>query len=134
MPASQNSNKYPNGCVFAMGTAFQNWVADQPAWAKWLEGVVGAAIGIALAVFVGPEVAAWAFEEAAEDAVEDVIATEVNEDIDAAVDDELATEIAEEEDQEFSEEYFRERGQLMRQRLKSTIIESGSSFGGSIVW
>lgn len=67
MPTSQNSSKYPNGCVFAMGTSFQNWVADQPAWAKWLEGVVGAAIGIALAVFAGPEIAAALFEDALDD-------------------------------------------------------------------
>jgi hypothetical protein len=70
MPGSQNSSKYPNGCVFAMNTAFQNWIANQPGWAKWLEGAVGAAIGIALAVFAGPEIVAWA----AEDAVDDVLA------------------------------------------------------------
>jgi hypothetical protein len=138
MPASQNSNKYPNGCVFAMGTAFQDWVADQPAWAKWLEAVVGVAIGIALAVFAAPELAAWWAGEAAADAIDGAVvaevSTEVGGDVDAAVDDEIATEIAEEEaDEEISEERFRQMGERMRQRLKSTIIESGSSWGGSIV-
>jgi hypothetical protein len=77
MPASQNSSKYPNGCVFAMNTAFQNWVANQPAWAKWLEAVVGAAIGIALVVFAGPEVVAWATEEAVDDVIADGSAEEI---------------------------------------------------------
>jgi hypothetical protein len=85
MPGSQNSNKYPNGCVFAMNTAFQNWIANQPGWAKWLEGVVGAAIGIALAVFAGPEVVAWALE----DAVDEEIASGATEEIMGVSDDEI---------------------------------------------
>jgi hypothetical protein len=57
MPASQNSKNYPNGCVFAMNTAFQNALAGQPGWAKWLEGVVGAiaVIGISFVTFGLPE-------------------------------------------------------------------------------
>lgn len=116
-----------------MGTAFQNWVADQPAWAKWLEGVVGAAIGIALAVFAGPELAVWALGEAVEDAVVTEVGAEVSADIGEAVVDELATQIAEEEIEEYSEEYFRELGERMVRRMKSTIIDYGSSWGGSIV-
>jgi hypothetical protein len=57
MPASQNSKNYPNGCVFAMNTAFQNWLAGQPGWAKWLEGIAAAiaVIGISLVTFGLPE-------------------------------------------------------------------------------
>lgn len=53
MPSSKNSKKYPNGCVFAMNTAFQNWLAGQPGWAKWIEAAVGTAIlvGISFATF-----------------------------------------------------------------------------------
>ncbi|MCF7968555.1 MAG: hypothetical protein K9K68_05265 [Methylococcaceae bacterium] len=137
MPASQNSNKYPNGCVFAMGTAFQDWVADQPAWAKWLEAVVGVAIGIALAVFAAPELAAWWAGEATADVIGGAVATEVSAEVSAdvgeAVVDELATQIAEDEFEEYSEEYFRELGERMKRRMKSTIIDYGSSWGGSIV-
>jgi hypothetical protein len=49
------------------------------------------------------------------------------------VDDELATVIAEDEVEEYSEEYFRELGERMTLRMKSTIIDYGSSWGGSIV-
>ena len=80
MPASQNSKKYPNGCVFAMNTAFQNWLAGQPGWAKWLEVAVGAAIlvGVSFATFGAPEdaaavIAADAADEAATDAALDVV-------------------------------------------------------------
>jgi hypothetical protein len=81
MPASQNSKKYPNGCVFAMNTAFQNWLAGQPGWAKWLEGIVGAIalIGISFLTLglpedVGAALAADAAEGAAEAGVDDSIA------------------------------------------------------------
>lgn len=73
MPTSQNSSKYPNGCVFAIQTAFDNWVANQPGWAKWVEGVVGAVIGIALIAFLAPEAAAGdALAEVTEELVDDV--------------------------------------------------------------
>jgi hypothetical protein len=80
MPASQNSDKYPNGCVFAMNTAFQNWLAGQPGWAKWLEVAVGVAaiVGISFLTFGAPEdaaavIAADATEEVATDAALDVV-------------------------------------------------------------
>jgi hypothetical protein len=74
MPGSQNSNKYPNGCVFAMNTAFQNWIANQPGWAKWLEAAVGVAalIGISFLTFGLPEEAeAGILAEAEGDALVD---------------------------------------------------------------
>ena len=57
MPASKNSKQYPNGCVFAMNTAFQNWLAGQPGWAKWLEAAIGTAIiiGVSFLTFGAPE-------------------------------------------------------------------------------
>jgi hypothetical protein len=86
MPASQNAKNYPNGCVFAMNTAFQNWIADQPGWAKWLEGVVGTAalIGLTFLTFGAPEevgavLAADAAEGAAEAGVDDSIAAAAEE-------------------------------------------------------
>jgi hypothetical protein len=85
MPESKNSNKYPNGCVFAMNTAFQNWLAGQPGWAKWLEAIVGTTIivGVSFLTFGAPEevgavLAADAAEEAAADGVDAVIEEEAS--------------------------------------------------------
>jgi hypothetical protein len=72
MPPSQNSSKYPNGCVFALNTNFQNNLAGQPTWLKWFEGIAAAVaiVGISFLTFglpeeVGAVIVADAAEEAA---------------------------------------------------------------------
>lgn len=122
MPASQNSGKYPNGCVFAMNTSFQNWVADQPGWAKWLEGIAGALaiVGISFLTFGAPEdIGAVVVEVGADDLVAGDAA--------AGLDDTIIEESVEEEMQ--TDEDFRAAGERMRVALRSTI-----SSMGSLVW
>ena len=67
MPAASKKND-PNGCSFQMGTAFQNWFANNPVWG-WLAVVAAAVVAVAIVLVAWPaipEAAAGAGAEAGE--------------------------------------------------------------------
>lgn len=77
----QQKGKYPKGCVFAIQTAFDNWVANTPTWLEVVVAVV-VIVAITIATGGGDVIAAllWGTEagaDAALDAAADAAAEQV---------------------------------------------------------